>query len=159
PAGHGQWLDLAGMFAPQAEVDRLCSDLEQGRISTLPDLEARIEALARDYYDMEWTWVAHNFRAWAGKTIDQITAADVLALTDRWQKSVVALDQMLLDDARKEFSLSSSTGFGADGRPDTRSEDFRQVRGEFQSDDFVRMVRQHITEKSALADKMRAKLS
>ncbi|MDE6310533.1 MAG: DUF4954 family protein [Muribaculaceae bacterium] len=154
-AGKGQWLDLAGMFAPQTEVDRLCDEVENGTLSSLEAIEERIHSLAADYYDMEWTWVSENFEAWAGKDISEVTVEDVLALTDRWENSVITLDKMLHEDARKEFSLSSSTGFGADCRHETRAEDFRQVRGEFEKDGFVCMVRKHIESKSAIATDLR----
>lgn len=158
-AGAGQWLDLAGMFAPKAEVDRLCEDVESGGLGTLEAIEARISGLAADYYDMEWTWVAENFKAWAGKEIEELDFDDIAALAVRWKESVVALDKMLISDARKEYSLSSSTGFGADGQPETRSEDFRNVRGEFDDDAFVCMVRKHICSKSGLADDLLRRLA
>lgn len=158
PAGAGQWLDLAGMFAPKAEVERLCDDVESGVLTTLEDIETRISSLAADYYDMEWTWVADNFRAWAGKGIGELTLEDVAVLAERWERSVVALDRMLYDDARKEYSLSSTTGFGADGEAVTRAEDFRNVRGEFEEDAFVRMVQKHSADKSALGADLRRRL-
>lgn len=107
---------------------------------------------------MEWTWVADNFRAWAGKGIGELTLEDVAVLAERWERSVVALDRMLYDDARKEYSLSSTTGFGADGEAVTRAEDFRNVRGEFEEDAFVRMVQKHSADKSALGADLRRRL-
>ncbi len=157
-AGAGQWLDLAGMFAPKSEVERLCDDVVSGAVASLDQIEERIAALAADYYDMEWTWVADNFSAWAGKEISDLTIDDLRTLADRWESSVVALDRMLYNDARKEFSAISATGFGADGHPETRAEDFRNVRGEYEKDAFVCMVQKHSTDKSALAAEFRSRL-
>lgn len=157
-AGRGEWLDIAGMIAPQTEIDRLCADIADGKIASLADAEKRIHEIADDYYDMEWTWVADNFKQWFGKECSELTAEDLAEIADRWQQSVVRLDNMLYDDARKEFSLISRIGFGADGTNETQAADFEQVRGDFENDPFARMVLDHIAKKSALADNFRRRL-
>ena len=157
-AGRGEWLDIAGMIAPQTEIDRLCADIADGKIASLAEAEKRIHEIADDYYDMEWTWVADNFKQWFGKECSELTAEDLAEIADRWQQSVVRLDNMLYDDARKEFSLISRIGFGADGTNETQAADFEQVRGDFENDPFARMVLDHIAKKSALADNFRRRL-
>lgn len=158
PAGKGDWTDISGMIAPRAEIETLCSDVAEGRLSELTDIENRIKSIAASYYDMEWTWVADNFSRWFGKNIADLTPADLETIVDRWQKSVVTLDKMLYEDARKEFSLTSKTGFGADGSSECQEADFEHVRGDFDNDPFVRMVLDHIEKKSALAENVRARL-
>ena len=65
----------------------------------------------------------------------------------------MGLDNLIYEDARKEFSLSAMTSFGADGDEAQRKEDFMQVRGSFfEADPFVKSVREHIRVKSALGD-------
>ena len=59
---------------------------------------------------------------------------------------------MLYEDARKEFSLASMTGFGADGSREIKEKDFGNVRGDFESNSFVRAVLNHIEVKRALGD-------
>ncbi|MBP3534615.1 MAG: DUF4954 family protein, partial [Muribaculaceae bacterium] len=157
-AGCGEWVDLAGMFAPQAEVCRLVADIGSGAVATAEALEERFRALQRNYYDMEWTWVADNFAAWWGKAPSELTAADVRAIVGRWTESVVGLDRMLYDDARKEFSDISRTGFGVDGDDVRRRSDFEGVRGDFESDAFVRMVADHISAKTDLGRELLGRL-
>lgn len=157
-AGRGEWVDLAGMFAPQAEVSRLVADIGSGAVATAEALEERFRALQRNYYDMEWTWVADNFEAWWGKAPSELTAADVRAIVGRWTESVVGLDRMLYDDARKEFSDISRTGFGVDGDDVRRRSDFEGVRGDFESDAFVRMVADHISAKTDLGRELLGRL-
>ena len=65
---------------------------------------------------------------------------------------------MVYDDARKEFSLTSMTGFGADGSHDEMKQDFEQVRGDFESNPFVTAVLQHIDDKTALGDELIGRL-
>ena len=73
-----------------------------------------------------------------------------------YRKSVErgGLDKMVYDDARKEFSLSSMTGFGADGSHDEMKQDFEQVRGDFESNTFVTAVLKHIEDKTALGNEL-----
>ena len=151
-AGEGKWVDVCGLFAPKSEIDALCAQLADGSLASLEELEARWKALHADYYDMEWTWVASHLEAWCGKTVETITRADIVAIVERWRESVVMLDRMLLDDAAKEYSLTSRTGFGIDSPDEDADEDFNNVRGDFDSDPFVLMVKEHIEKKSALGD-------
>ena len=85
---------------------------------------------------------------------DEITAQDIIRLVKAWKEAVVGLDKMVYDDARKEFSLSSMTGFGADGSHDEMKQDFEQVRGDFESNTFVTAVLKHIEDKTALGNEL-----
>lgn len=158
PAGAGEWVDIGGMIAPKSEISRLICDIIEQRLNTIDQIEQRFTDLHQSYYDMEWTWVAQNFAAWAGKDINDLTVDDVISLVDRWKQSVIALDQMLYDDARKEFSRTSQTGFGVDGSDNRRRSDFANVRGIFDSDPFVTMVTTHIDTKTRLADALTGRL-
>jgi hypothetical protein len=71
---------------------------------------------------------------------------------------VVNLDKMVYEDAKKEFSLASMTGFGADGTRRDKEEDFEQVRGDFESNPFVISVLNHIKAKSDLGDEIIARM-
>ena len=159
PKGAGEWIDLSGLIAPKAEIKALCADIVSGAIATLPEINLRLEQLHAAYYDMEWTWVVENFSRWAGKEVTELTTADVRALADRWHRSVVRLDQLLYEDARKEFSAVARIGFGVDTASDRlRRGDFEQVRGDFERDPFVRMVLDHIAAKTALHADLIARL-
>ena len=156
--GVGDWIDIAGMFAPKAEIERLCDDVVNDRISTLEEIEARFATMAAEYYDMEWTWVAEQLPRWYGKRYDELTPQDIADITRRWIGSVTRLDRMVYDDARKEFSLVSRIGFGADGSDEMAQADFEQVRGDFESDSFVQSVAAHIASKTELANDLLSRL-
>jgi len=61
---------------------------------------------------------------------------------------------MLYDDAHKEFTLNSKVGFGVDGSEKDRNFDFEQVRGEFEKNDFVQEVLDHIRRKTELGNEL-----
>ena len=82
-----------------------------------------------------------------------MTREDAIRLIEIWKKAVITLDNMIYDDARKEFNLASKTGFGADGDKEQKEIDFGQVRGDFESNDFVRSVLDHIKAKTELGER------
>ncbi|MBE6241820.1 MAG: DUF4954 family protein [Bacteroidales bacterium] len=136
--GDGEWVDLAGMIAPGKAVEDIVSDVESGRTSDLEILNERISSLHSEYYRYEWRWACKAMEDYYGFRLSELAADDLSRLVRRWRDSVVALDRLLYEDARKEFSLS--------GMPD------------FESDPFVRSVKEHIEVKSSLADQVLEKL-
>lgn len=155
PAGEGRWVDISGLFAPKSEVDKLVADISDGSVTSLDEVDCRWHQMHADYYDMEWTWVCAQMKDWFGKTVDELTPEDIRVIIDRWKTNVLDLDKMLLSDADKEYSLQSRTGFGIDAPSDAADSDFISVRGDFETDPFVMMVKDHIVVKSALAESAR----
>lgn len=158
PRGEGEWVDIAGMIVPKNEIDALCDEIMSGKIDSLSEIEQRLRSLNEQYYDMEWTWVSSRFKGWYGKELSELTSSDIAEIVDRWSKSVVALDKMLYEDARKEYSIVSRIGFGPDGSRECRDADFCSVRGDFDSDPFVMMVLDHIKSKQALGQELMSRL-
>ena len=160
PAGEGDWVDVAGMIAPKSEIETLMDDIEQGRIKDVERIHARFLDMHSRYYDYEWTWAYGRIRSFFGVDPEQITAEDVIGMVKQWKEAVVGLDRMVYEDAKKEFSLSSMTSFGADGDTDTRNQDFEEVRGgQFESNPFVMETLDHIRRKTELGDELISRLA
>lgn len=153
--GQGDWVDLCGLIVPKVSLVPILEELENGQVLSTEALNRRLASLHHKYYDLEWQWAYLTILEFYGLSENEIT--DPICLThiiEQWRDSVVRLDRMLWEDARKEFSLSARTGFGFDGKGnETQSMDFSQVRGQFDSNPFVKAVEEHICTKSALADK------
>ena len=151
--GEGDWVDLAGMIVPKQAVSDLIDAIESKEVSDVETLHKRYCELHREYYRFEWHWVYKVLENYYGISLQEATIEQLSDLVRRWKESVVGLDRMIYEDARKEFSLSSMTSFGADGDAKERNQDFMQVRGSsFESDPFVRTVKEHIEVKSALGE-------
>ncbi len=158
--GEGDWVDLAGMIVPKQAVSDLMDAIERREVSDVEALHKRFCELHSEYYRFEWHWVYKVLENYYGITLQDATVEQLSDLVRRWKESVIGLDKMIYEDARKEFSLSSMTSFGADGNASDRREDFMQVRGSsFESDPFVRTVKEHIEVKSALGEAALAKLA
>ncbi|MDD4058284.1 MAG: DUF4954 family protein [Bacteroidales bacterium] len=152
--GLGEWVDISGLIAPRSEIEKLMNGIEDRSISKLKDINLFIEELHKNYYFYEWSWAHSKIKEFYGIDPELITASDVKEIVLSWQKAVVGLDRMVYEDARKEFSLNSMTGFGADGNSEEKQLDFEQVRGVFEKNPFVAAVLQHIEEKTALGNEL-----
>lgn len=156
--GGGEWVDVSGLIAPKSEVERLMQEIETGSLTTVAEMHAQFAEMHRNYYTYEWTWAYEKMLEFYQLDATRITAKDIVAIVKQWQQSVVELDKMVYEDARKEFSLSSMTGFGADGTRREQELDFEQVRGAFESNPFVTAVLEHIRVKTELGNELIARL-
>jgi len=152
--GPGKWVDLAGMFAPEEAVKKLLSDIENGSVGSLEQVADSFRSMHENYTEYEWAWAAKILQENQGKTIDEMTAGDIIELTKKWKQAVVELDNMLYADARKEFTAIAQTGYGLDGSQETKQADFGQVRGTFEENSFVLEIEKHIARKTALGDEL-----
>ena len=123
-------------------------------MNRLKCINAEFERMHLNYYTYEWTWAYDKLEEFYGVHPEQMTAADIIRIVEQWKEAVIGLDRMLYEDAKKEFSLASMTGFGADGSRLEKELDFEQVRGDFESNPFVTAVLRHIDVKSALGDEL-----
>ena len=152
--GSGEWVDLSGLIAPKSEIDLLISAIEKGEINKLRDINQAFCSLHTNYYTIEWTWAWEKIKEYYQIDGATITSNDIIDIVEKWKESVIKLDEMIYEDAKKEFSLSFKTGFGADGNIKERMLDFESVRGAFDKNVFVVTVLKHIKDKRALGNEL-----
>lgn len=158
--GRGYWVDLAGLIAPMEEIEKVSAEICSGRLENIADLCGKFEDIHSRYYEMEWTWAYDRIEEFFGINPATMTRQQAIDIIKKWKNAVVSLDKLVYDDASKEFSLSSMTGFGVDGDKTSRDEDFARVRGGFfEQNPFVREVEDHIERKTKLAEQMISILS
>jgi len=159
PVGKGYWVDLSGLICPFEALDKLLKTIEDGELTSLEEVNSALAVLHKNYYNFEWTWVADAFSEFYGKSVSEFTATDVIAVVEKWKKSVLEMDRFLYEDARKEFSMSKMIGFGVDGTNGAREEDFAQVRGEFESNKTVMIICEHMEKKEKLGTQIIAMMN
>ena len=157
--GYGEWVDVSGLIAPKSEIEKLMADIETGMLTDVDGIHGRFVEMHRNYYTYEWTWAFDKMLSFYRLQPESITAKDIVNIVKQWQEAVVGLDKMVYADAKKEFSLSAMTGFGADGSREEQEQDFEQVRGVFESNPFVTAVLQHIDVKTALGNELIERIS
>lgn len=154
PIGTGEWVDVAGLIAPKSEIENLMNGIEKGEINRLKYINSHFAEMNNSYYSYEWTWAYSKIEEIYGISPETITAQDIIGIVKGWQDAVIGLDHQVYNDARKEFSMQSMTGFGVDGTRDTKLEDFESVRGDFENNTFVKAIIKHIDKKQALGDEL-----
>ena len=137
--GSGNWMDVAGLIAPQEAFDDLLDAVEDGRVTDIIALADAFTSMHTEYYEYEWRWAYDVIRDYYGINLQEASIDDLAGLIMRWKESVVLLDNMLYEDARKEFKLNSMTS------PDMDAD-------MFEKHPFVISVKEHIKNKSALGD-------
>jgi len=153
-----QWLDLAGMICPSDVINHLLDTIENGTVHSLEEINATIRSIHENYYIYEWSWAADVIETFYGTSVNNFTSKDVIEITQRWMKAVLDIDNLLYNDARKEFSLIKQTGFGVDGDRTAQQLDFDNVRGEFETHAEVSSIRDHMAKKEALGKDVIARM-
>jgi hypothetical protein len=152
--GLGEWVDLSGLILPLSEVTKIIKKVESGEYDSIQKLNDYFAEVHQNYYTYEWTWAVKKLEEELGKGIEDFTIEDIIGIVKEWKEAVISLDKMLYEDAKKEFTLTTRTGFGADGDEEQKKKDFENVRGVFEQNPFVVEVQRHIKEKRALGDEL-----
>ena len=157
--GLGNWVDISGLIAPVSEISQLCDDISSGRIADIGGIGERFKEIHSNYYRYEWTWAYDRIQQFFGVDPATMTREEAKDIITKWKDAVLSLDRMIYEDASKEFTLSSMTGFGVDGDKSIRNEDFNAVRGgAFEENPFVKDVETHMKVKTELYERIMEKL-
>lgn len=157
--GLGEWVDCSGLIAPKSEITRLLDDIEAQQVTDLDTVHQRFIEMHQHYYSYEWTWALDKLEKVWGKPLCEIGLDELRHTINAWQKAVIDLDNLVYNDAKKEFNLNAHTGFGVDGDAEENDLDFANVRGRFESNAFVNEVKEHIRKKTALGEQTLLSLS
>ena len=152
--GKGYWVDLSGMLCPFEALDQLLVSVENGTVQSLEEVNAGLAMLHKNYYNYEWTWAEDVLEKFYGKKLGELGPGDIISIVEKWKASVLGIDRYLYEDAKKEFSMAKMTGFGVDGQNGARELDFAEVRGEFESNETVQAIRQHMEKKETLGNEI-----
>jgi hypothetical protein len=139
----GRWIDACGQLMPQTAINKIVEDVKNTDIATLDQLLSSLAAQSERYQENVWNWVCSRMERWYGKPCNALTIADLVDIAVRWRDAVWVLDELVREDARKEFSAESRISFGIDGDENIAVEDFKNSRGEYEENSFVKMVIEH----------------
>ena len=126
------------MIAPKKAVDDVLDAIETGQITDVKVLGKLFADLHSNYYNYEWKWAYNVIQEYYGVSLESVTVEKLSELIVRWRSSVIALDNLIYEDARKEFVLAGLS--------------------DFEADPFVKSVKEHIADKTHLADKALKKI-
>ena len=144
--GEGEWVDIAGMLAPKAEIEKVLDAIESGELEDFTSIEKRLSGIFSNYELYEWKWVYDHIYQVYGIRPGTIVRKELVSLLQQWLSEAENLFADLENDASKEYSKDAMTGFGVDGGEEEALADFVNVRGEAADDAVVRSVRESVDE-------------
>jgi len=152
--GQEDWLDIAGLIAPEEAIIELIDQIESGKIESLEQIDRAFRNIHDNYYEYEWNWASRTIKDVFGKAITTMSISEITNIIDEWRDNVLQLDDILKKDAAKEFSRRSQVGYGYNGDDEIREKDFENVIGKFESNQFVVMINDHIERKKQKSREM-----
>jgi hypothetical protein len=135
---------------PRGRVDELTAAVEEGRIANLDALGAELDRIQAAYAEDEWAWVRWAYAKVYEKDLDGATPDDLVQVAEQLVKTRSKYLKMVLHDAGKEFGAAVQTGFGQGGDREDVAADFASVRGDYETNKFVKQLESEI---AALADR------
>lgn len=150
---NGVWLDISGCVIPKKFADDFSANIENGKINSVEKFNSAFKEAHDKYNDFSWEWCVSEIENYYEKPIKDMTKNDFLEFLDEWFAAVKELDECFIEDAKKEYSQTMKIGFGIDGNEKTANDDFEEVRGGFDKNEFVRKIAMHLKKKKALHEK------
>jgi Domain of unknown function (DUF4954) len=151
--GKGDWVDMSGLLAPKSELARLLDEINAGNLQ-LEAIHDQLNVIHENYAEFAWNWVREIIQKQFGKSIQELTINELITIIEQWKKSVISFDDLILRDAKKEFSTIAKTSYGIDGDAVDKQHDFDAVRGTYDDNSFVKDMKILLTENLELADRL-----
>jgi len=142
----GKWADICGMLSPEEKINELIESVKTLKINSLDELNNSLSSIYSNYSRYAWRWCSGLIANQAGSDPENLPVDSLIVILSDWKTSAIKLNNMILKDAEKEFDPGSSIGFGIDGDNNTRVNDFRAVRGEYDKNKFVTGLRKESIE-------------
>lgn len=138
PNALGHWVDMSGMLAPQNSVDELISEVYNDTIRTIDQFIDKLKQINDAYDQYSWAWCIDLLQDRLGILFGDITREQMIDLINDWKESSLEYNNLVLLDAKKEFSEKSRIGYGIDGGLDEKNRDFEAVLGKYEENKFVK---------------------
>ncbi|MFC2121750.1 DUF4954 family protein [Bacteroidota bacterium] len=147
-----RWADIAGLIAPCEEIDRLIEDIENDSLNSIETINRRIKHIYTNYEVLEWQWVLLILEKRFKKETKNFITDDIKQLILELKEINKKFTELVLKDAKKEFNKDTQIGYGFDGNESTRHDDFLNVRGSYQNNNFVKQMEAELINSNKLAD-------
>lgn len=101
--GAGKWIDLCGLLAPMSTIEQIISDLKNGTLASLAELQARFIAIHNHYVAYQWAWAYPLILNYY--ELQELWEGDEARILDDYQKAKQEWLQLIKRDAEKEYAL------------------------------------------------------
>jgi len=142
--GLGAWRDLSGMIAPADAIDALTENVSTGKLKSVEQVLDQLKDVHESYAQHAWNWCSAHIKKETGSETWPSSRETLIQIITDWKINAVKLDNMILQDATKEFDLTSRYGYGIDGDEEINTLDFEAVRGTYEGNKFVKGLKTEI---------------
>ena len=132
-----QWIDLAGMIAPDHAIQDLIQGIKQGSVKDLDGVISGLKDIHSSYDRYSWDWTINMLADKYDIDISNINSDQLIEIVSKWESDSLKLNKMILNDATKEYDINSKIGFGIDGDQTVIDQDFEAVRGVIEENKFI----------------------
>ncbi len=136
------WYDLLGLFVAQSALDGLLNKIKQGAFASYDRFYSELKAIYDDYDEYAWAWTAALLKEEKGIDVAEISGEQLQEIIRDWKENKQRFNKMIMADAQKEYDANSRIGYGIDGDEQVRSADFEAVRGNYETNGFVRELQE-----------------
>ncbi len=139
--GRNDWRDIAGMLAPAEEIEDLIKAIITGTLNSVELIQGKFREIHDRYKQYAWNWCCAKMLSDNGEEMEGISRERLIQLIEEWRINAIKLNNMILQDATKEFDLTSRYGYGIDGDEKIMNLDFEAVRGAYPENKFVKSLK------------------
>jgi len=157
-----EWFDLSGFIIPKNKLFSINNKIEKGELNNIDEINQLFLNIFDDFESYEWNWCRKaisywygdydtenkfgDFSYWTNNYKENITTTSIdketlILILGKWKNASEELNTMIFKDATKEYSPLNHTGFGINGTPDDKLNDFIFVHGKFEENTFVAEIK------------------
>ena len=141
-----QWVDISGLLMPVERLTSLHDAVENGKINNPDEFFSTVDKIDDAYEIDEWAWVYNKVKKYFDIDLCSATNTQLIELAKNFQKVRTKFLNLVIADSQKEFDQLSRIGFGQDGSQTDVDEDFKQVRGVYEENKFVKEMKKNVAD-------------
>jgi hypothetical protein len=153
------WVDIGGLLMPRQRLLDLTEAVESGKVSDFAAFSSELKKIYNARTKDEWAWVRNAYKEVFGSDLQNLAKDDLIAAAESYRSVRMKFLKQVLADAEKDFDKQTRTGFGQDGCGVDIDEDFRQVRGQYDDNRFVKETRDNIEAVERYTSRLKAKIA
>lgn len=124
--GSGRWIDVAGQYMTARACEEILDAVERGELTTLEAVDNRFRVFHVHYADYAHSWAVATYASMLGHLP---TAEEIAQAVEAGRNAEETMRRTTDADRDRDCSPEMAVGYGIDGDEETRTADFRAVRG------------------------------
>ena len=138
--GTGQWIDLSGMIVPLKQIEGIIKQVIEDKITNISDLLDALNFANDNYNEFTWNWFINYLKRYFELTNNEFSKGNLIQIIEDWKTNSLKINNMIMNDAKKEFDSNSKISYGINGIEGIADRDSEAVKGNYESNSFVKTI-------------------